>query len=259
MLYTLLVLFFLALCASQFLPISALRHQRQQQQHGQQDLWSSICYSSSGEPTLTAGLSKNCAAFGFYNDTIATDGWSYLHVESNGAVSDSIQSFAAGYLEGYITAGRIYESKLLQFWHVFGAENPTFDPQLVEYINENEKFNRFMAETQANDPLWRQVGLIWTQLDGLYAGYSQAVADGAKSAAGTLAQPLTRFDLLILNIDDEVGDVQATIDAGKKYGKAGKAGKKMAASKPLRELQVDRCSSIVKLTDQDLFIGHTTW
>jgi len=52
---------------------------------------------------------QNEAARAQFNDTMNTVGWSFLHVTTNPAMSNTAQASAAGYVEGKLTATRIYQ------------------------------------------------------------------------------------------------------------------------------------------------------
>ena len=52
---------------------------------------------------------KAVIAFVEYNDTLSTNGWTMLTVNTNGSYPDSDQARAAGLSEGYATAKRILQ------------------------------------------------------------------------------------------------------------------------------------------------------
>ena len=52
-------------------------------------------------------LDRNGDAYGFYNDSMKTTGWGILEIRAgygSQSLSNNIIMFAAGYLEGYLTA-----------------------------------------------------------------------------------------------------------------------------------------------------------
>ena len=56
-----------------------------------------------------AGKTFHSVAWGSYKDSVADVGWGILNINTNSRASGLVQSFAAGYLEGYLTNTRIYQ------------------------------------------------------------------------------------------------------------------------------------------------------
>lgn len=63
----------------------------------------------SGQPHLKlGGMNKSAAAYGYFNDTLLESGWSVLEVHlGNSANSDNEKIYAAGFLEGALTARQV--------------------------------------------------------------------------------------------------------------------------------------------------------
>ena len=60
-----------------------------------------------------------------------------------------------------------------------------------------------VAALAASDPLWAQVKLVLLQLDGVLLGYN---------AASTTTASLTLLDLILVNIEAEIGDITSAVD-----------------------------------------------
>lgn len=56
--------------------------------------------------------SKDYVAYGIFDDTIESTGWSVLKISTNPKFDDEIQAYSAGLLESYLTHTRIYQSYL---------------------------------------------------------------------------------------------------------------------------------------------------
>jgi hypothetical protein len=80
-------------------------------------------------------ISPTAHAWGWYNDTIASNGWSFLDVESQAKVDSGAQAYAAGYLEGYLTAARTFE-----FINNTNRGPSTWSPALSDFIHTNLKW-----------------------------------------------------------------------------------------------------------------------
>ncbi|XP_006866133.1 PREDICTED: phospholipase B-like 1 [Chrysochloris asiatica] len=115
-------------------------------------------------------LDKNGDAYGFYNDSMQTTGWGILEIKAgygSQTLSNEIIMFAAGFLEGYLTA-----------------------PIQDQWTRKNIKNHK-------DDPIWRHTGYVMAQVDGLYVGAKRrALSEGKK--------PLTLAQIQFLN---SVGDL----------------------------------------------------
>jgi hypothetical protein len=68
-------------------------------------------------------------------------------------------------------------------------------------IAEQEAWLNQQVAAHPSDSFWQVVGLLQSQLDGLYEGYAAAIA--AAQAAGQQVEVLTRDDVLFLNSNGE--------------------------------------------------------
>ena len=90
-------------------------------------------------------------------------GWSTLTVEAVDAeeAADSVQAFAAGFIEGRLTANLIdLEWVNLQI---------TISARAKKFVQENTQWVRSQIQAHPEDPYWVQVGLVIAQFDGLVA------------------------------------------------------------------------------------------
>lgn len=188
-------------------------------------------------PGPLAGLSA--LAFGSFDDTIATTGWSFLDVTTNAsaAYTDAQTAAAAGLLEGTLTAARSAE-----FIANLHNSTSTFSPALEAYVVANVAWVRAeAARLGGTDPLWHQIGLLYAHLDGMFAGFNATVP------------PPARLDFLTYYAATLVGDMD---DLCVVFG-----------CTAVRARRGDgHCSVLVKAvadaatgTFTDLYAAHTTW
>ena len=88
-------------------------------------------------------------------------------------------AFAAGYLEGATTMQRSWE----YLNNAFGSQ--TYGNGLGDFLHANFAWVRAKVDAHPGDEYWHHVGLVHTQFDGLYAGYSAFAP--ADQALGLLA------------------------------------------------------------------------
>lgn len=77
-------------------------------------------------------------------------------------------------------------------------------PVLSCRITQQEEWLNNQVSAHPSDPFWQVVGLLQAQLDGLYQGYTAAIA--AARAAGQEAELLSREDMLFMNSNGEQQD-----------------------------------------------------
>ncbi|KAG2491647.1 hypothetical protein HYH03_010017 [Edaphochlamys debaryana] len=136
-------------------------------------------------------------AFGSFSDPVRhVSNFGQLRVTTNPAFPDAVQAQAAGFLEGYLTAERIFDySYNMKAW-LAGETNDTF--KIGDWLFAQDKWARDQvaaaAAAAAGDPAaapapapspsyWPAVGLALAQSDGLLAGYSARLAEMTNAGA----------------------------------------------------------------------------
>lgn len=187
--------------------------------------------------------SDEVGAWAKLSDAIDSVGWMFLEVHSTAGLDDAAQVFAAGFLEGFLTAARV-----AQFTVNVGA-NATLDPKVSAFLDANEAWVRAQAAAKDAEPFWHQVGLVYAQLDGLVAGYGNATAG---NASATL--PVWAFRNF--QVGGDLEDIEAAL--GVDSDDALSSAESSAADFALRR---SHCSGLVKLLADrsDLFISQVTW
>ena len=216
------------------------------------------------DESLGATFLQNEAAWGRWNDTYATLGWSMLEVHGNPAVADDIAAGAAGYFEGKATAVRIEQNAV-------NSGVPTYEmkPAVKDYLATNAKWQASMISLARTEPpksadrvYWHQVDMLNTQLDGVYQGYSAARAE-MEQAAHVAPAPLSKGDILLLNLGGDLEDLDGIDEycSGAAGAGAGNSSTPRAPEGTSPEYNAGRCSSLVRLTEgnQDVFFAQNTW
>eukprot|EP01065_Artemidia_motanka_P036030 TRINITY_DN43926_c0_g1_i1.p1 TRINITY_DN43926_c0_g1~~TRINITY_DN43926_c0_g1_i1.p1 ORF type:complete len:574 (+),score=167.94 TRINITY_DN43926_c0_g1_i1:67-1722(+) len=185
-----------------------------------------------------------------FKDSIEQTGWSEMKVSSPRDPTGSRDrefAFAAGFVEAAITALRISQHYDNFDKATFGGDE-SIRKRAETFVTDNDKYVRSqVSQLSASDDWWKQLGHVWTQQDGMVAGYAHARA----------AQPdlpdlgLTQF--LLLN---------ALVDLSSIIHKPfADMGKWTAASAREYDRKTTHCSSIVKVTPDysELYASHNTW
>ena len=194
-------------------------------------------------------------AWGGYNDTIHTDGWSYLAIYSNKSSSNVLQARAAGFVEGALTHQRIWE------FATNHGNDYNWSPKLRSYIETNNKWikdqiTRAASTTGTKDSMyWEQVSLLLEQQEGLYLGYNKYATSG---------QNISQELMLSLSMHSDM-DTLCPL-----FGGCGSVSESESETNSLAVKNVppsapnrlkDHCSVIVKLVPnkKELYTAHTTW
>ena len=118
-------------------------------------------------------------AYGTFDDALASTGWGVLRIETNGSFADNDQMYAAGMLEGALTATRIYEN-LENLWpEFFNTPNFTMPHEYATWFDAQSAWARSMASSNSS-AFWKQVGFVLAQFDGLPPGTMRAAAGSGR-------------------------------------------------------------------------------
>eukprot|EP01116_Phalansterium_solitarium_P025523 TRINITY_DN9808_c0_g1_i1.p1 TRINITY_DN9808_c0_g1~~TRINITY_DN9808_c0_g1_i1.p1 ORF type:complete len:527 (-),score=200.75 TRINITY_DN9808_c0_g1_i1:373-1953(-) len=185
------------------------------------------------------------AAFGSFDNALNVSGWGVLKVQSNNTYPDIVQMFAAGFLEGALTAGRISENYDNMYSLFFSSSKP---PQnLLDFLTTQDAWVRKNIATN-NSALWQQVGFVMAQFDGLVQGYNDNVPTNKQL-------PLFAFQLL-----QDVGDFLDLIDALDPSARINWDA--LPPNEVFRTFAMKgHCSALVKLAPDlsDLWAGQSAW
>ena len=177
-------------------------------------------------------------------DPLETDGWHKYAVESNPSASDSDQAYCAGYLQGYLSHDRLYQSAVMLMESA--AENITrdtgFPPKLTEWMQKNLQFAEEEARKERQDDkekeYWGRVSLILDIFNGLVDGYTYQETQSPKPV---------KFDktmLWMIQSEVDMQDVLSTMDLMK-----------------WNDWRKARCTAAIRLLPDlsDIYMMHNTW
>ena len=143
-----------------------------------------------GSCRLEEGWAAGSAAWGDFDDTVGALGFASLRVFGREGLDPRLVSFAAGAVEGALTAQRTAQHLSTSLAAEFEGA-PELWKKAEDFLLENDAYVLAQIRDRApTSPYWEQVALIYAQLDGLLEGHRLAVA------GGTPAAPMNRTGLL---------------------------------------------------------------
>mmetsp|Transcript_18092 Transcript_18092/g.41945 ORF Transcript_18092/g.41945 Transcript_18092/m.41945 type:complete len:602 (-) Transcript_18092:2-1807(-) len=230
---------------------------------------------------LDAGIAMaEGLAWGRFDDKIDSTGWAELYMEGSPRedVPNDPKMYGAGYIEGLLTCVRISQYYANQYEMLLHKEESLSSISTIRDIFQKEV--RFMKEKvrlsmhgmaeAPDDPYWKHVRFVFLQLWGICDGYNHA-------AGHFNVHKLTLEDMLLINSVNEVQTLLQAYSATAVNARMGtqrqlsflqRKSQSQTEAKPLgygandwkRRLARDgHCSALVRLTESDVLVGHTTW
>jgi len=211
-------------------------------------------YLDNGGWSLKMGVldSKNGVAWGNFSDAaVHPSGFGSITVWTSSNYNDTTQMYAAGYVEGALSQVRIYQH--LTNMHDWALKSVGVSPggempsKYVEWFATNDAWVRQNVASNSSE-LWAHVGLVWSQFDGLVAGYNAVAPAGYNMSAYRFLETNSVGDLLDL--------VPAlSPDRWPDWGSMNDT--EMAEAIATR----GHCTGIVKVTGNfsDLMAAHSSW
>ncbi|XP_074213346.1 phospholipase B-like 1 isoform X2 [Camelus bactrianus] len=189
-------------------------------------------------------LDRKGDAYGFYNDSMKTTGWGILEIKAgygSQSLSNRVIMFAAGYLEGYLTAPHMHD----HFTNLYPQliKNPSVMNKIQEFLTKQDQWTRNNSKYYKDDPFWRHTGYVMAQMDGLYVGaMKRAALEGTK--------PLTLFQIQFLNA---VGDLLDLIPSFSPT--------KNSSLNFSKRWDMGHCSALIKVLPgfENIFFAHSSW
>ncbi|GIL42922.1 hypothetical protein Vafri_750 [Volvox africanus] len=250
------------------------------------------------DPANDSREGQDCAASGTFIDSAQTiSNFGKLRIVTSSAYSDLDQAYAAGFLEGYLTAARIYDHHYNLKQYFVGMLNVSESLELsVNWLERQEVWVNEQIRAAPEDPYWQLLGLVQAQFDGLVGGYKararqeqqrrrarrRLVGRGGGRGGDEFDDDvavgwLERRDLMFLNSNGDVYDIIDAIEAGfgdvdelspgANQGLRGRGRHPRSADvdpNPLRmSLKLGlqgKCSALIKVTGDlgELLLGHST-
>lgn len=208
------------------------RHRGKHKSNGPADYQTLRYKASTGKYTFSDDASDGVVAVkAQYTHSMKQIGWDVVRINDHGTEltpgSNQIH-YAAGYAEGYLTQVSIYQG-----WFNTIEANLTVGDKLANWVGEHITWMRGQVDANPTSSYWKEVGRVFSHLDGLTAGYQ----DNAPSD-----ENLGFFDLFMLNFIFEMWDVEMNLGVAEP-GKFRKGG----------------CSSLTRVTSDDIILAHNTW
>lgn len=189
-------------------------------------------------------IDKSGDAYGFYNDSMETTGWSILEIRAGyGAqtLSNEIIMFVAGFLEGYLTAPHMSD----HFTNLYPQliKKPSLLEKVKDFMEKQNQWARKKIKENKNDSFWRHAGYVMAQMDGLYVGaMKRARAEGTKH--------MTMFQIQFLNAVGDLLDLIPSFSPTKNQN-----------MKVFKRWDMGHCSALIKVLPgyENIYFAHSSW
>ncbi|XP_057558193.1 phospholipase B-like 1 isoform X2 [Hippopotamus amphibius kiboko] len=149
--------------------------------------------------------------------------------------------FAAGFLEGYLTAP--YMSNHFKNLYPQLIKKRSMMNKVQKFLTKQDQWTRDNIKSHKNDPFWRHTGYVMAQMDGLYAGAMQrATADKTQS--------MTLFQIQFLNAIGDLLDVIPSLSPTQNSSLGG-----------FKRWEMGHCSALIKVLPgyENIFFAHSSW
>jgi hypothetical protein len=182
--------------------------------------------------TLLGQQQFSAAAWGKFDDTIDSTGWSTLEIHSNASQPDDAQAYGAGVLESSLTLKRTEEFLENMIGSTLG-----WGKSMKQYMDDNTQWVNDQVKANPSSDYWKLVGLSYRQLQGMYDGYVNATIQAQHT-------PVSWDMYYSMSLEGDFDDLCSVFKCDG-----------MAATRARK----GHCSVLIKITADDLFMGHTTW
>jgi len=249
---------------------------------------------ASGSLRIVAGVSTKAedVAWGYMKDELSEDGWIklFLQTSASASVSNDVRMYAAGFIEGLLTATRIsqFYSNFYQTMmkdernaQALTSIKKVFEDE-IEFVKKNTNFQPGVISTEPLDPYWKHMRYQFVQMWAMKDAYNFAAqAKGVRS--------LDLIDFMLINSHAELPELMqayapAALQKRQTFqkkptsflhkanhdGAASPGGLQRQGNASQEQVDQDweqrlikrgRCSALVRLAPEgkDLMVGHTTW
>ncbi|XP_072043162.1 phospholipase B-like 1, partial [Amphiura filiformis] len=210
-------------------------------------------YFQNDKPHLEVGVLDQVGgvAVATFNDSIEETGWSVLNIKSgygNKKSKDIDILYAAGYLEGALTAKRIYQMVVNMNGTFYDDQKPEVVQKMHDFFASQDKWMRKMIAKNPRDAYWQVVALVVAHIDGLLDGYN---------AMPYQDKPLDMFAMQTLNGVGDLIDLRHALDPSTIPDWEKMTHHEFA----LYLAKSGHCSALVKVLPgfEDIFMGHSSW
>ncbi len=120
--------------------------------------------------TSEASKDNRWIAQAVFDEKLREEGFTYLSVKSSPNFDNKLQSYAAGYLEGYLTRVQFNQSCFNQNI----GQQPT--GPIRQFVEDNYRYIQTQVESNQDEPFWYQAMLLLYQIKGMEDGYYEKCA-----------------------------------------------------------------------------------
>merc|ERR1712241_953732 len=215
---------------------------------------SAILDKNDGQISLQEGLHTGSSVIGHakFENSMYEKGWSPLEIISTETnVTDDARAYAAGMLEGSVTAELIYQHWRNQFETYCDGEMRQIRELTEDFLDENDAWVKGKIDEARklnnngliDDSYWYHANLFNRQMQGIGAGY--------RKAAGEKNLPiLSDSNIRFMNIFGDMEDLEEAL----------KSQFNLDVNLPV-VLGDGRCSALIKLlpNNSDLYVSQVAW
>jgi len=170
-----------------------------------------------------------------------------LLLRTNGQYPDKDQTYAAGYLEGYLTAESIHQHYFNMLCQVDCSGNVS--QELTNFFREQDAWAHKQVKENLDCPFWTYIGTLLSQVDGVMDGYH--ASDEWKE------HPLTPWAFTMINAMGDLFDIIPAVSKSKRplFDKMSLEQLRQYSNKN------GHCSALIRITPgiEEVFVGHTSW
>jgi hypothetical protein len=239
-------------------------HRAYMQSAGTSHNWYSVCAAPSAGVSgyqLASGIgcyslpNTQLVAQGWYDEDIAETGWGNLYIETVTSEVGFAQAQAAGWLEGALTAERIYQ-QVTNWW--INNFNSSIDPKVLQFIEQQDAWMRTEIHAAGGqDPYWTAVENAQLQVAGMYAGYQASSWFLSNPTLPNVNFPFLQLELL--QLQGETDDINSSVNPSSRIADYTALGGWRETMRVM--MKKAKCSALVKPTEdgKEIWFAHTTW
>ncbi|KAH0793861.1 Laminin A family protein [Histomonas meleagridis] len=176
---------------------------------------------------------KTYDAWATFHDSYDEIGWGKIHIWTNPHSPSYNQMYCAGFVDAYLTQGRIREA-FDNYKEVQVGKGKDWPTSWKLFISENINYVRSKVLNSASS-YWKNIGLIMNQVDGMIRGLNEGVQESAK---------ISEVDFWLLQASGDLDDLASVLEG----------------SVP-KDPELTRCTGLIKLSPDhdDIYFAQDTW
>lgn len=198
--------------------------------------------------SVTNGIVSGAVATALFDASINETGWFDFRVSVQSTdVTPQLGRYAAGFLEGFVTAAGICDFSFDLAAVSFGT-NETLRALTAQFLRDNVDW--VVSQVRSNSSAY------WLEMAAVVS-MQQGVFDGVAASGFVCSPALTLEDIFIINSQGDLGDIAQAVDAVRRpdWFSMDKAAVRRTA------MRMSHCSFMARfLPDMsDVLVSHATW